>query len=118
VVKSGETGLREVFADREVSIYAVPDPLPIVTGPGRPALLALRESRLVIRVTQGGTYHVAVRWSPYWHASAGCLARSPRGMVRLQTRTAGTVRIAFDVDAGSLLDAFAHTQPSCRLGGS
>jgi hypothetical protein len=39
-------------------------------------------------------------------------------MVRLQTRTAGTVRIAFDVDAGSLLDAFAHTQPSCRLGGS
>jgi hypothetical protein len=118
VVRSGETGLREVFAGREVSIYAVPDPLPIVTGPGHPALLALRESRLVIRVSQGGTYHVAVRWSPYWHASAGCLARSPGGMVRLQTRTAGTVRIAFDVDAGSLLDAFAHTQPSCRLGGS
>ena len=55
---------------------------------GRPTLLALRESRLLIRVTRGGTYRVAVHWSPYWHTSNGCLdprtaecsacARAPR----------------------------------------
>jgi hypothetical protein len=113
LVRSGDTGLRKVFASREVSIYAVPRPQPIVTGPGRPKVLALRESRLMVHVSRGGTYRVAVRWSPYWHASTGCLAHMPDGMLRLQTDTAATVRIAFDVDPTSLFDAFAHTTPGC-----
>jgi hypothetical protein len=116
VVRGGETGLRKVFASREVSIYAVPRPQPIVTGPGRPTILSLRVSRLLVRVSRGGTYRVAVRWSPYWHASTGCLAHLPDGMLRLQTRAAATVRIAFDVDAGSLLNVFAGTAPRCPAG--
>ena len=36
LVRSGETGLRRVFATHGVSIYAVPRPRAIVTGPGRP----------------------------------------------------------------------------------
>ena len=113
LVRSGDAGLRKVFASREVSIYAVPRPQPIVTGPGAPTVLALRESRLLVRVSRGGAYRVAVRWSPYWHASTGCLAHLPDGMLRLQTRTAATVRIAFDIDANSLFDAFASTAPRC-----
>jgi hypothetical protein len=116
LVRSGETGLTRVFASREVSIYAVPRPRPIVTGPGRPAVLAFRESRLRIRVSRGGTYHVAVRWSPYWHASTGCLTRTPAGLLSLRTGAAATVRIAFDIDASSLFDAFADTTPPCRVG--
>jgi hypothetical protein len=116
LVRGGDTGLRKVFASREVSIYTVPRPQPIATGPGRPRLLALRESRLVLRVSRGGTYRIAVRWSPYWHASTGCLTRLPDGMVRLRTRTAATVRIGFDIDAGSLFDAFAGTAPRCPSG--
>ncbi len=115
LVGSGTTGLREVFASGGVSIYAVPHPLPIVTGPGRASVLALRESRLVVRVSRGGTYRLAVRWSPYWHPSTGCIARAHGGMLRLRTRTAATVRIAFDVDARSLLDAFADTAPRCGV---
>ena len=113
LVRSGRSGLREVFVTPEVSIYAVPRPQPIVTGPGAPRLLALHESRLLVRVNRGGQYHVAVRWSPYWHASTGCLARTSDGMVQLQTRKAATVRIVFDVDASSLFDAFAGTPRSC-----
>jgi hypothetical protein len=113
LVKSGETGLRRVFATRSVSIYAVPRPQPIVAGPGRPAVLAVRESRVVIRVARGGTYRVAVRWSPYWHASAGCLTRADGGMLQLRTGGAATVRIGFDVDATSLFDAFDGTAPTC-----
>jgi hypothetical protein len=116
LVRGGNTGLRRVFASREVSIYAVPRPQPIVTGPGGPTVLALRESRLLVHVSRGGTYRVAVRWSPYWHASTGCLAHLPDGMLRLETRTAATVRIAFDVDAGSLFHAFAGTAPRCPAG--
>jgi hypothetical protein len=113
LVRSGETGLKRVLASQEVSIYAVPHAQPIVTGPGRPTVLALRESHLRVHVSRAGTYRVAVRWSPYWHASAGCLGRAPGGLLRLRTRAAATVRIAFDVDAGSLFDAFAGTAPTC-----
>ena len=114
LVRSGETGLRRVFATHAVSIYAVPRPEPIVTGPDRPAVLAIRESRLVLRVAQGGTYRVAVRWSPYWRTSTGCLTRARGGMLRVRTRAAATVRIGFDVDARSLFDAFSHAAPRCR----
>ena len=114
IVRSRDSGLERVFGNRNVAIYAVPQPQPIVTGPGRPTVLALRDSRLVIRVSRGGTYGVAIRWSPYWHASTGCLARTAHGMLRLRTRAAATVRIAFDVDAHSLYDAFANAAPTCR----
>jgi hypothetical protein len=113
LVRDGDTTLRRVFASRGVSIYAVPRPQPIVVGPGRPAVLALRESRMLVRVSRGGTYRIAVRWSPYWHASTGCLARGDGGMLQLRMDTAATVRIAFDVDARSLLDAFAGAAPRC-----
>jgi hypothetical protein len=113
LVRGSDTGLRKVFATRAVSVYAVPRPQPILTGPGRPTVLALREARLAIRVSRGGTYHVAVRWSPYWHASTGCLTRANGGMLQLRTRAAATVRIAFDVDATSLFDAFSNTAPRC-----
>jgi hypothetical protein len=114
LVRSGRTEMRRVFSTREISIYAVPHPRPIVNGPGRPSVLAFRESRLVIQVSRGGTYQVAVRWSPYWQASTGCLVRSPDGMVDLHAHGAGVVRIAFDVDVRSLLAAFAGTSPQCR----
>jgi hypothetical protein len=116
LVHSGMARLREVFASREVSIYAVPRPRPIVTGPGSPVVLAFRESRLRVRVSRGGTYRIAVRWSPYWHASTGCLMRAHGGLLSLRTDAAATVRIGFDVDARSLLDAFAETTPRCRVG--
>ena len=113
LVRSGNAGLRRVFKSRDVSIYAVPHARSIVSGPGRPAVLALRESRLAVHVSRGGRYRIAVRWSPYWHASAGCLARTSDGMLGLRTSTAATVRIAFDVTARSLVDAFARRTPSC-----
>jgi hypothetical protein len=106
--------LQRVFSTHEVSIYAVPHPQPIVDGPGNASVVEFRESRLEINVTRAGKYLVAVRWSPYWRASTGCLVRSPDGMVDLQARKPGVVRIAFDVDVHSLLAAFAGTKPKCR----
>jgi hypothetical protein len=114
IVRSGDAGLRRVFTTPHVSIYAVPHARPIVTGPGRPVVLGLHQSRLAVHVSRGGTYRIAVRWSPYWHASTGCLAKGPGGMLQLQTPTAATVRIGFDVDINSLFDAFAGSAPSCK----
>jgi len=117
LVRSGSAGLRRVWESPEIAIYTVPRPQAIMTGPGRPAVLAVQESLLLVRVTQGGTYRVAIRWSPYWHASTGCLSRARGGMLRLRTRAAATVSIAFDVDPSSLLDAFAGGAPTCPTGG-
>jgi hypothetical protein len=114
LVRSGNAGLRQVFTTPHVSIYAVPHPRAIVTGPGRPALLALRGSRLAVHVSRGGTYRIAVRWSHYWHSTTGCLARGRDGMLQLQTATAGTVRIAFDVNVSGLIDAFVGNRTSCN----
>jgi hypothetical protein len=113
LIRGGHSGLKEVFATPEVSIYAVPHPQTIVTGPGRPVVLALRQSRLAVRVSRGGTYRIAVRWSPYWHASAGCLAKGRGRMLQLRTARAETVRIGFDIDARSLFDAFAGSSQRC-----
>jgi hypothetical protein len=116
LVRSGHAGLKQVFTTPHVSIYAVPHPRPIVTGPGRPALLALRYSRLAVHVSRGGTYRISVRWSHYWHASMGCLDRGPDGMLQLRTPTAGTVRLGFDVDMSRLVDAFLGAAPRCTKG--
>jgi hypothetical protein len=113
LIRGGDSGLRKVFATGEVSIYAVPHPQTIVTGPGGPVVLALRQSRLAVRVSRGGAYRIAVRWSPYWHASTGCLARGPGRMLQLRTSRAETVRIGFDIDARSLFDAFAGSSKRC-----
>jgi hypothetical protein len=113
LVRSGRAGLRRVFRTSFVSVYAVPRPQAIVTGPGRPTVVAFRESDLDIRLTRGGAYRVAVRWSPYWHASTGCLTRSQDGMLRLRSPRAATVRIAFDIDASSLLHALTGTIRTC-----
>jgi hypothetical protein len=112
LVRSGRADLRRVWASREIAIYAVPHPRPILTGPGQPRVLALENSRLLVRLTRGGTYRLAVRWSPYWHTSTGCLAASSGGMLRLRTRVAATVQIEFDVDAASLLNALAGAAPT------
>jgi hypothetical protein len=113
LVLSGRARLRPVWASREISIYAVPRPRPIATGPDQPVLVALHQSRIIVRVRRNGTYRVAVRWSPYWHSSTGCLARTRDGMLRLHTQRAGLVRIGFDVDPNGLLDAFAGETPTC-----
>ncbi len=111
LLRSGRSGLHPVGFDRYVTVFAVPRPRPIVSPPGR--LLALRESRLVVSAPRAGTYRIAVRWSPYWRTSAGCLARGPDGMLRLTASSPETARIDFDVTAGSLWRAFTGATASC-----
>jgi hypothetical protein len=115
VVRSGRAGLQPVFVTRELTIYAVPHARPIVTGPHRPVLSALGESRIGVVVHSGGTYRIAVRWSPYWHATLGCLSRSRDGMLLLKTRKPHYVRLEFRLDVKRALDAFAGNEPACRL---
>jgi hypothetical protein len=115
LVRSGRAGLVPAFRSRTLTIYAVPRPVPMITGPGGPRLTSFGESRIAAVVHRGGTYRIAVRWSPYWHASLGCLRHGKDGMLRLTTRRAHAVRLRFHVDATRALEELAGQQPRCRL---
>jgi hypothetical protein len=91
------TVLPQVFRAPHLAIYAVPHPLSMVTGPGKPEIVSFGESSLVVRVPRAGTYRLAVHWSPYWRASSGRLSRARDGMTNLQTTAAATVRVWFSV---------------------
>ena len=113
LLRGGHAGLTPVLRTPQLTIFEVPSPRGIVTGPGRASVLAFDRSRLVIRLARAGTYRVAVRHSPYWNASYGCLTRGADGMVRLTVGAAAKVTLAFDVDASRALAALAGREPSC-----
>ncbi|HUJ92046.1 MAG TPA: hypothetical protein VLW05_05060 [Gaiellaceae bacterium] len=113
LVAAGRGGLVPVLATKELTIYAVPKPTPILTGPGFPRLESLTEARMDVAVTQAGRYRIAVRWSPYWQASAGCIGEGKDGMIRLTTRRAEVVRLDFQVNAERALDELTGFTPRC-----
>jgi hypothetical protein len=115
LVRSGRAGLVPVFETPELTVYEVPNPRSMITGPGAPRLTALTESQIDVVAPRGGTYRIAVRWSPYWHASLGCLGQGKDKMIRLTTRRPHFVRLTFRVDAGRALDEIVGQQPTCTL---
>ena len=115
LVRSGRAGLRRVWDDGTIAIYRVPDFQPIVTGPGKARVDAMTQARIVVAVPRGGRYRIAVRWSPYWRTSDGCLSKGADGMLRLTTLHARVASIGFIVSADSALDTLAGDKPSCTL---
>jgi hypothetical protein len=95
LLRDPRSPLRPVVRTADLTIYAVPAPRPIITGPPGARVTGLDESRIVARVARPGTYRLAVRFSRYWRPSAGCVERSPDGMIMLTARRAGVVRIDF-----------------------
>jgi hypothetical protein len=105
LVRSGRSGLRRVFSSEHVIVFEVPRPEPMLTGPGRPAVLSLTQTRIVMRLHRAGVYRLAVRHSPYWHTSAGCLSRGVDGMLRLAVARPVTLQLAFHLDAHGAMSA-------------
>jgi hypothetical protein len=99
--------LKRVFRTAQLAVYEVPHPRPLITGPGPARISAMSEDRIAVRVSRPGTYRIAVRFSRYWHPTAGCAVRGPDGMIRLSVPRSGAVRLHFDADPGRALAALA-----------
>ena len=82
LLRSGRAGLEEVGVAGDVTVYEVPDPTPILTGPGEAHLTALRHDRVEGEVDAPGTYRLAVRWTPTWRVRSGavCVEEAADGM--------------------------------------
>src|SRR5262249_28369908 len=115
LVRSGRLDLQRVFHTRDLTIYEVPHARSIITGPGTPVITSLTQTRIGVRLDRGGTYRISVRWSPYWHASLGCLSEGNDKMIRLTTLHPHFVRLTFRVGAVRALDEIVGDQPSCTL---
>ncbi|PWU20337.1 MAG: hypothetical protein C5B48_12640 [Candidatus Rokuibacteriota bacterium] len=103
LLQSGSSGLRPVVRSASLTVFSVPAPRRIVTGPAPARVLKLSEGGLVVRIEAAGSYRVAVRYSPYWHASTGCVAPRADGMTTLRTSGPGIVSLDFSVNADRAL---------------
>jgi hypothetical protein len=114
LLRSGASGLPAVTRVGAVTIYEVPDPQPIVTGPGTATVEKLTASDIVVRADRAGTYRVAVRWSPYWRTTFGCMAPGADGMTALTLPGPGTASLDLALTASNLWRVAAGSPPpSC-----
>jgi hypothetical protein len=117
LLASGRSGLTVVRREGRVTIFAVPAPTAIVSGPGEPQVTELDHDSLRLRVDQPGEFHLAVQWSPYWDASHGCLSRAPDGMTVFRTGEPGTVTIDHRVRIAEALRVLTGREERCGPGG-
>jgi hypothetical protein len=114
LVGRGLGQLRLVFRTAELRIYAVRSPRPLITGPGRARITSFTQGAITATVTRPGIYRVAVRASPYWHVTRGCVAAGDDGMIRLHVPSAGNVRLSFALSASGALKAITgSTDDAC-----
>jgi hypothetical protein len=111
ILRSGRSRLIPVLRTEHLTVYEVPAPRRIVTGPAPARVVLLTQTRLTIALGGPGTYRVAIRYSPYWSASSGCLDPGPDGMIRLRTAEAASVQLRFHVNARRALAAFTGRRP-------
>ena len=103
LLRSGRSGLHPVLRTAQLTIYSVPSPQPLVTGPAPARVLTLSQEDIRLALTRPGSYRLAIRYSPYWQGNDACVARAKDGMTIVTTRRAGVVDIDFDVDAGGVI---------------
>jgi hypothetical protein len=88
----------------------------LITGPAPASVIGLTETQVIVRAAEAGTYRLAIRYSPYWVASRGCLDPGPDSMIRLRIPAAGTVKLNIHVTARRAIDAFAGQRPQTCSG--
>ncbi len=113
LLRSGDSGLRVVFRTANATVYAVPSPQPIITGPGHPSVRAMTENTITLRLPEPGSYHLGIRYTPYLVSPESCVTESKDGMTVLTVPRAGTRKIAFSVSTSGALAALTGSRTTC-----
>ena len=91
LVSAGLPYLQPVWADPTWTLYAVRDPQPVISPPGR--VIARGPVSLTVSVPEPGEYVARVHWSRYLSASIGCMRPTDDGWSMLVVERPGTVTI-------------------------
>ena len=103
LLRSGRSGLRAVFTTPDLTLFAVPAPTGLLSGRPGGRVVALSQTRLVLNIVHPGHYRLAVRYTPYWRISSGCLAARPDGMSEVLAPRPGMIVVAFHLEVGKAL---------------
>jgi hypothetical protein len=91
LIRNGLPYLRAVWSDQTWTLYAVKNPLPVISPPGR--VIARGPVSLTASVSEPGEYVVRVHWSRYLSASTGCMRPTEDGWSMLVVEHSGIVKI-------------------------
>ncbi|HEY7706790.1 MAG TPA: hypothetical protein VH968_06440 [Gaiellaceae bacterium] len=114
LLRSGSSGLREVFHSPQLTIYEVPRPEPILTGPGTPIVDRLDHAGIEGRLPAAGTYRLKIRYTRYWRVEAGavCAERAAGGMTILRASRPGDFALVVPEGPGELVRALVGRAPA------
>jgi len=118
LLRSGRSGLTRVFREDGLEIYAVANPVQLLSGPAPAHLTAFSHDRIAGIIEAPGDYTLRVRYMPYWSRAAGsvCLTRTPGGMTTVHARRAGAFALTVPDEpiplVSSLLDGEASASCS------
>jgi hypothetical protein len=91
LVRGGLPYLEAVWWNQDWTLYAVANPRPVISSPGR--VIARDPVSLTVSLPEPGEYALRVRWSRYLSASEGCLRQTEDGWSTVVVERSGTVRI-------------------------
>jgi len=113
LLRSGDSGLQAVAWLPHATVYSVPSPTPLVTGPGRPHVDSLTESTITLRLSLPGRYHLGIRYTPYLRSPRTCISESKDGMTILNAPRAGTIELRFSLTTKGALAALTGSRTTC-----
>ena len=116
LLRSGRSGLRLVERSGAWTFYELPDPSPLMTGPGTARITAQGHDALSGTVSAAGLYQLRVRWMPYWtlQGAVDCVAPDAGGQTVVRASGPG----AFTLAAGQRADLFVERIFAPPTGGS
>jgi len=121
LLRGGNSGLVVVERTGPWTIYALPDPTPIVTPAGAAAVTSITPTTLTLRVRRAVRLTVRVHDTPYWTADgtgAGCVATGTGATTTVVPARPGTLVMRFAVRPASVVRALLGTATSCGAPGS
>jgi hypothetical protein len=106
ILRSPGSGLPVVFRDRSWTIYRVPHPTPLITGPGGVRVTGFGHTTIRGIAGSPGRYLLRAHYNPYWQLrGAGCVRAGPDKMTWLELERAGPFAVSVPSSADGLLDA-------------
>jgi hypothetical protein len=114
LLRSGRSGLRSVFRSPQLEIFEVPQPQPILTGPGSPVVTRLDHAGIEGRLPRAGSYELKIRYTRYWRVRAGavCVDRAAGGMTTLRAIRPGRFWLAVPEGPGALVRSLVARAPA------
>jgi hypothetical protein len=91
LVRRGLPYLQAVWSDPTWTLYAVTNPRPVISAPGR--VIARDPVSLTVSLPEPGEYVMRVHWSRYLSASDGCVRPAQGGWSMVVVEQPGTVKI-------------------------